>query len=141
MNALENEYFEEYKAVEQICNDMYENGVSGYIDEMYENMDVGKRLVPNWYKKVKVLKRLRWLRNRIAHGGEDYEVTAQDFQSLKMFHNELLSGTDPLSQINAGGHTSQNQSHDYEEHGWNGWVILLVLVLIIMLVFFTSRMR
>ena len=144
MNALENEYFEEYKSVELICNDIYENGVSGYIDEMIEKEPYALQFEPNWNKKIKVLKHLRWLRNRIAHSGEDYEVTEQDLQSIRLFHSELLTGKDPLAQIASGkkqNRTKSAQSPEYDERGWNGWFILLALGIILLIVFFASRAR
>lgn len=158
MNALENEYFEEYKSVELICNDIYENGVSGYIDDMTEKASYAVQYEPNWNKKIKVLKHLRWLRNRIAHGGEDYEVTEQDLQSIRMFHSELLTGKDPLALLNsykksakpAAKHPrgvnntvqtfeSGDNDSEYDERGWNGWVILLALGIILLIVFLASR--
>ena len=154
MNALENEYFEEYKSVELICNDIYENGVSGYIDEMLEKERYAVQYEPSWNKKIKVLKHLRWLRNRIAHGGEDYEVTEQDLQSIRLFHSELLTGKDPLAHLNsykksakpAARHPRTVQTADsgdndseYDERGWNGWFILLALGIILLIVFLASR--
>jgi len=142
MNALENEYFEEYKSVELICNDIYENGVSGYIDDMIEKEQYALQYEPNWNKKIKVLKHLRWLRNRIAHGGEDFEVTEQDLQSIRLFHSELLTGKDPLAQLESGKkqpRAESDQSGEYDERGWNGWVILLALGIILLIVFLASR--
>ncbi|MBQ7744852.1 MAG: hypothetical protein IJT85_04715, partial [Ruminococcus sp.] len=59
------EYFNEYKSVEKICNEMYgENGVSAYINDMQNCTSREKSFIVNWDKKLKDLKHLRWLRNQ-----------------------------------------------------------------------------
>jgi len=163
MNALENEYLEEYLTVVRICSDMLGgNGVSSYIDEMNAHEREGLLAEPNWNSKLKTLKHLRWLRNCMMHpeNGDNYEVTENDLSDLKSFHEDILCGRDPLAVLNyykkakksavqkinreyRPTQTVENNDYDngYDERGWNGWVVLLVLGIILLIVFLVSRAR
>lgn len=166
MNALENEFLEEYLTVVKICSDMLGgNGVSSYIDEMNAHGRDGLLAEPNWNSKLKTLKHLRWLRNCMMHpeNNECYEVTENDLSDLKSFHEDVLRGRDPLAVLNSYKKAKrsaaqqprrevrtiqtfkdiENESDDsnggYDERGWNGWVILLALGIILLIVFLASR--
>lgn len=97
---IEMTYFSEYKTVEKLCNDMYgERGVSVYIETMELRNAPGTALVRGWTEYYKMIKHLRWLRNRIAHENENYEVTQKDIEDIKRFHSDLLSQNDPLALL------------------------------------------
>lgn len=69
MGPQDNEFFEEYKRLEHLCSDMYscKNGVSQYIEDMESRSPRETSLISSWYTDYKLLKHLRWIRNRIAH--------------------------------------------------------------------------
>ena len=100
MQKIDLEYFDEYKYVEKICNDMYgDGGISAYI-EIMENTTNGKKVfIHNWDNYYKMLKHLRWLRNQIAHGTGSFDVTNQDIKDIKQVHNDLLMTQDPLALL------------------------------------------
>ena len=100
MNDLELAFFEEYRDVDNLCRDMYnsQQGVTEYIKLMeYYDYD-GQNLVDGWTEKYKMLKRLRWLRNNIAHEGYS-ETTEDDLIELEHFHAQLMKVQDPLSEV------------------------------------------
>ena len=100
MNNVDLMFFNEYQAVERICKDIYgDESVKAYINTMENCNRPEKTQVPNWYKKLKTLKHLKWLRNQIIHPNGPYEVTGQDIADIKSFHNELLTYQDPLTLL------------------------------------------
>ena len=109
------EYFNEYKSVEKICNEMYgENGVSAYINDMQNCTSREKSFIVNWDKKLKDLKHLRWLRNQIAHDNGVYEVTEQDLLDIKLFHDELLTQQDPLALLYKEIENTKKKQQEYK---------------------------
>lgn len=102
MTPLEIEYFDEYKKIDRICKDMDSSyiGLTSYIDRMYNMYEYGLRYVGTWEDDLKVLKRLRRVRNSIAHDDEQSICNERDLRDLKQFHDDLLSLSDPLAIIN-----------------------------------------
>ena len=101
MTDLEKNFLDEYIAVEKICNEMFYStlGVSRYIETM-EQKGAQEYIVPSWRDDYYMLKRLRWIRNKITHEGSS-ECGYDDYDSLIDFHNRLLSREDPLAKLNA----------------------------------------
>ncbi len=101
MTKLEMEFFEEFKLVDNICRDMFQSqqGVTEYINQMEANDLQGSQKVVNWDEKYKLLKRLRWLRNQIAHDSGAPELEENDLAELQHFHKQLLNQKDPLAII------------------------------------------
>ena len=99
MNALEAEFLEEYKRLEGFCNDIFsgQNGVSEYIDEMKANETAYRALVPSWSTDLRMLKHLRFLRNKIAHESGNSGCTAADLKSAKEFFARLVNEEDPIT--------------------------------------------
>ena len=113
--SIDMEYFNEYKSVEKICNEMYgENGVSAYINDMQNCTSREKSFIVNWDKKLKDLKHLRWLRNQIAHDNGVYEVTEQDLLDIKLFHDELLTQQDPLALLYKEIESTKKKQQEYK---------------------------
>ena len=113
--SIDMEYFNEYKSVEKICNEMYgENGVSAYINDMQNCTSREKSFIVNWDKKLKDLKHLRWLRNQIAHDNGVYEVTEQDLLDIKLFHDELLTQQDPLALLYKEIENTKKKQQEYK---------------------------
>jgi len=74
MNQVENDFFEEFKHVEKICNEMYgvRNGVTQYINEMVNASSTYYRFIPMWEENLRMLKILRDKRNKLAHSEDSY---------------------------------------------------------------------
>lgn len=114
MDKLEIAFFEEYKYVDNICSDMYgsQPGVTAYINEMERLNHQGVYKVQNWKAKLQTLKRLRRLRNDIAHSQSVTDLNEYDISELERFHNQLLNQKDPLSELRKatkGGSTPPKQ--------------------------------
>ena len=72
MRKTDNDFFEAFKRLEKLCNDMFgvtHGGVTEYINEMTNINDKGERRIDGWLRDLATLKRLRHIRNQIAHGG------------------------------------------------------------------------
>ncbi len=141
MTKIEMEFFDEYKAVDNICRDMFQTqqGVTEYINQMEANDLQGSRRVVNWNEKYKMLKHLRWLRNQIAHDNSAPELEENDLIELQHFHTQLLNQKDPLAVLFKVKRETTNNSAkkrvDYssfeaerkEEHSVSPFVVALVI--------------
>lgn len=101
MNNLNLQFFEAYKELDEMCKQVLSSnrGVSAYIDEMEKE---GHVYVENWEKDYRQLKRMRWIRNRLAHEINVFEediITAQDVEWLKMFRTRIIELADPFSLL------------------------------------------
>lgn len=102
MLEIEEILFDEYKRVDNICRDMFlsQSGVSQYIAKMEEKSPIyGCAGVPSWNTDYRMLKRVRWLRNQIAHNSSATDCSEEDVKWLKEFHNCLLEQKDPLALL------------------------------------------
>lgn len=95
-------FFEEYKKISNLCNDMLQvqNGVTEYINELEK---IAGRREPEAQSVLRQLKRMRHLRNLLAHGEGTFEqelCSAQDVEWIRDFHQKLLTQTDPLALYN-----------------------------------------
>lgn len=93
--------FDEYKRVDNICRDMFlsRSGVSQYITEMEQNSFRGRSVVLSWDGDYRRLKRVRWLRNQIAHESFATDCNEEDVAWLEEFHSRLLERQDPLALL------------------------------------------
>lgn len=101
MLAIEERLFEEYKQVDKFCRDMFltQSGVTQYITEMERIASYGRSVIPSWNDDYYTLKRVRWLRNKMAHESGVTECTELDAAWLENFHRRLLSRQDPLTLL------------------------------------------
>lgn len=101
MLKTEERLFDEYKMVDNICRDMFssQSGVSQYITEMEQRSFYGCSVVASWNDDYRWLKRVRWLRNKIAHDSSATDCTDKDAAWLENFHSRLLNGQDPLALL------------------------------------------
>ncbi len=102
MQKLDNEFFEAYKRLDRLCSDIYScrNGVSQYIEDMEGVSYQGRLAVPSWEQAYKTLKRLRWVRNQIAHDSGQIQICEEcDIQDVNDFYDDIMSGCDPLTQL------------------------------------------
>ena len=102
MQKMDNEFFEMYKRLDNLCRDMYScrNGVSEYISQMEQAAYQGKYKVYSWDDDYKKLKHLRWVRNRIAHDSGVFQICEpHDIDAVHDFYDRILSGQDPLALL------------------------------------------
>lgn len=158
MTKLEIDFFEEYRAVDIICKDMFqtEKGVTEYIAQMERYDSQGFHQIDNWNAKYKMLKHLRWLRNQIAHEAGAPELEQNDLIELQRFHKQLLKQMDPLTvllksmrkQKSSKKRTSSQKSAKYstmdiEVHNKSfgkSAMWYLVIVLLIVGLYFLTRL-
>ncbi|MDE7278527.1 MAG: hypothetical protein K2N26_02230 [Oscillospiraceae bacterium] len=101
MLETEERLFDEYKMVDNICRDIFSNqsGVNQYITEMDQKFSYGNSVVPSWDEDYRRLKRVRWLRNQIAHESSATECSEEDAAWLEDFHRRLLERQDSLALL------------------------------------------
>ncbi len=102
MNNLNYIFFEDFKKLEKLCNEIYSshNGVTQYIDDMLNVSFYHYRSIPNWNSDLTELKRLRHIRNKIAHEQINENLcTSADIEWLKEFYKRIFNQTDPLSLL------------------------------------------
>ena len=120
MNTINYIFFETYKKLEKICNEIFSatNGVTQYIDEM-ENVSFSVYCnIPNWKSDLSTLKKLRHIRNQIAHNEGSFSqnlCTQNDIDWLNNFHMRIMEQTDPLSLLRKKG-TSEKPKHPISEN-------------------------
>ncbi len=107
------DFLEEYKAVDGFIRDAYRaaEGVSEYIRIMETDFVVGQAYCSSWGEEYRMLKRMRWIRNKLAHDVSiDEEICEEDdYIWLESFHNRLLNTCDPLSVIRIHREKEQEQ--------------------------------
>lgn len=115
MIGTEVKLFDEYKRVDNICRDMFssQSGVSQYITEMERNSFRGRYMVSSWDRDYRRLKRIRWLRNQIAHESSATDCNEEDVTWLEEFHHRLLECQDPLALL---GNASRGQLSRLPQH-------------------------
>lgn len=98
-----NELIRAFSHLEKICNEMYneKHGVSCYIDEMVRKTSFKAKSIPGWDTDLERLKRLRHVRNGIAHDDAtvDTSYTYLDVKFLEDMYDRIIAGTDPLGQL------------------------------------------
>ena len=104
MNTINYIFFETYKKLEKICNEIFSatNGVTQYIDEMETVSFSVYYNIPNWKSDLSTLKNLRYIRNQIAHNEGSFDqnlCTQNDIDWLNNFHMRIMEQTDPLSLL------------------------------------------
>lgn len=102
MNKADNEFFEEYKKLDKILSEIYgENGgVTAYINDMYKNLSVGKAYIKSYDSTLKTLKKVRHIRNTLAHQSANEILSKkEDLEFVKSFHKSILTQKDPLAEL------------------------------------------
>ncbi|MDE6764583.1 MAG: hypothetical protein K2J73_13025 [Oscillospiraceae bacterium] len=101
MLAIEERLFDEYKRVDKLCREIFssQSGVTQYITKMEERASYGRSVIPSWNDDYYTLKRVRWLRNKIAHESGATECNENDAAWLEDFHRRLLERQDSLALL------------------------------------------
>ncbi len=127
MQTLDTKFFDEYKKFDALCGDMLSSraGVTDYINAMEADAARGRKKYAAWDADLKELKRLRHIRNRLAHEADASGLVKQDdLRSLRALHSRFSSGKDPLSALKgtkSGGKKSRA-----------GLVIALIIILAVL---------
>lgn len=139
-----------YKRLDNLCKDMNDVGISGYIENM-ENIKVKIHSVKSWKDDYYQLKHYRYIRNRISHDNDADEetlCTPQDTEWLENFYQKILTQTDPLAmccRASKGDMSENKKILRYQAENYNtpqpkakreklGWIIP-ALVIMIMFIF------
>lgn len=115
MNKTDMEFFETYKRLDRLCSDVFglrNGGVTRYIDEL-------KAIGSEYSEDCKTLKRLRHIRNQMAHdeGTFDYQICDRDdIIWLNAFYNRIMKRTDPLAVHYRTGRKAQNTVRNSVQH-------------------------
>lgn len=145
MNNINLNFFENYKKLEKLCNEILSvnNGVTQYINEM-ENISSSKyHSIPNWNTDLSSLKRLRHLRNQMAHNEGAFSenlCTINDVEWIINFRSRILKQTDPLAllhQKETSSKTKQpvqqnNMQMDFYETESQKSIIKIVLITLLL---------
>lgn len=106
MGYLNYQFFEEFKRLDKLCRDIYGSdsgnrlAVTLYLEDMDARAYSGRRLVPTWDEDYARLKKLRNLRNGIAHDTSFSEKCTQgDVDFIKDFYSRIINEQDPLSLL------------------------------------------
>ncbi len=104
MRDLNIEFLEEYKRVERFIRDAYgtQSGVTDYL-KLMETSSSEPALPDSWPDDYRGLKRLRWIRNKLAHEvSMDSDICEKDDLSrLHAFYSRLMNRDDPLARLDA----------------------------------------
>ena len=101
---LDVQFQEAYKRLDALCKDCYsaEQGVSEYIRQMEKTPMFSCRNIPAWEYDLRMLKHVRYIRNELAHEVDTWGTglcTEDDLEFVTAFHQKILGGTDPLSEL------------------------------------------
>ncbi len=111
MDKLETELLEEFKRVDAICKDILssEKGVNTYIELMDQTPISIRMRIPDWDNTYRSLKRVRWIRNQIAHEPICEDCKFEDLKWLESFHERLINQTDALACADKMQNTQTNK--------------------------------
>lgn len=122
MKELNTDFYDEYKRLDKFCRDMFsgQDGVTEYIKQM-ENAALYRYYVPTWDEDLKQLKRMRHLRNKLAHEVEfDADLcTESDILFVKTFYTRLFNCSDPLSIIRRQKEAAKKDKENNKKHHRN----------------------
>lgn len=138
MNNLNYIFFEEFKKLEKLCGEMYgsHNGVTNYIDDMKDVPYSNYRDIPNWEDDLSQLKKMRHIRNNLAHeeGAFAKKVcTKNDIRWIQTFIKRIMNQSDPLAIQH------RNQENKKKRTLLSKVGIFFVVVLLVVLMVFIMK--
>lgn len=108
MGYLNYVFFDEFKALDNLCRDIYgrsaENklGVTLYLEDMDKNAYRGAFSVFGWSSDYNRLKSARHIRNELAHSRNSMTVdicSQEDIDFVRSFRAKILNQTDPIAML------------------------------------------
>ena len=106
MANYNSEFFDEFKRLDKLCTEIYgrssENklGVTLYLEDMASKAQKGRAIVPDWASDYNRLRRLRGIRNELAHSPNTFSkemCSCADVEFIRSFYSRIIKRTDPLS--------------------------------------------
>ena len=125
MNNCNSEFFDEFKRLDKLCREIYGRsidnklGVTLYLEDMASKASTGAALVPNWKSDYNRLRRLRSIRNELAHSPNTFSqemCSKDDVEFIRSFYSRITSRTDPLS-LYAKAHRKSNPTQGSKKIG------------------------
>lgn len=108
MSYLNYEFFDEFKALDNLCRDIYGGsvdnklGVTLYLEDMDKKAHRGSINVSGWVSDYNRLKSARNIRNELAHSRNSMTVdicSQEDIDFVRSFRAKILNQTDPLAML------------------------------------------
>jgi len=108
MGYLNYEFFDEFKALDNLCRDIYGEsidkklGVTLYLEDMDRKAYQGEYKVSNWGSDYNRLKAARNIRNELAHSRTSMAIdicSQEDIDFVRSFRERILNQTDPIAML------------------------------------------
>ncbi|MBO7274314.1 MAG: hypothetical protein J6V22_05610, partial [Clostridia bacterium] len=108
MSRLNYEFFDEFKALDNICRDIYGKsidnklGVTLYLEDMDRKAYQGAVKVSGWTSDYNRLKSARNIRNELAHSRNSFSAdicSQEDIDFIRLFRSRILYQTDPIALL------------------------------------------
>ena len=108
MGYLNYEFFDEFKALDNLCRDIYGEsidnklGVTLYLEDMDRKAYQGAFKVSGWTSDYNRLKSARNIRNELAHSRNSMSVdicSPEDIDFVHSFRIRILNQTDPIAML------------------------------------------
>lgn len=108
MRYLNYEFFDEFKALDNLCRDIYGEsidkklGVTLYLEDMDRNSRQGASKISGWTSDYNHLKSARNMRNELAHSRNSMMVdicSQEDIDFVRAFKTKILNQTDPIAVL------------------------------------------
>ena len=140
MTKVEIEFLEEYKRLDRLCQDMLSTlqGVSEYINRMELLFEQGEEFVDEWTINYKMLKHLRWLRNRIVRCVEETECSLKEIEMITNFYHQILIQQDPLAllyKINQKIYKNKTTNQEKNKNIDNSSKITMLITIVLIIIF------
>ncbi len=108
MSCLNYEFFDEFKALDNLCKDIYGEstdnklGVTLYLEDMDRKACQGAFKVSGWAFDYKHLKSARNIRNELAHSRNSFSAdicSQEDIDFVRSFRTRILNQADPIAML------------------------------------------
>ena len=108
MEYLNYVFFDEFKALDNLCRDIYGEsidnklGVTLYLEDMDRKAYQEAFKVSGWTSDYNQLKNARNIRNELAHSRNSMTVdicSQEDIDFLRSFRTRILNQTDPIAML------------------------------------------
>lgn len=108
MSYLNYEFFDEFKALDNLCRDIYGEsidnklGVTLYLEDMDRKSYQGAFKVSGWTSDYNQLKSARNIRNELAHSRNSFSAdicSQEDIDFIRSFRSRILNQTDPIAML------------------------------------------
>ncbi len=100
MQTINDRFFDKFKALEKICNDMFgcQSGVTEYINQLKVRSDCETNN-STWFNFYNKLCTCRGKRNALAHSDDFVFIYESDIEFLDKLYQDILNRRDPLCKL------------------------------------------